>query len=656
MTLLSFLIAGKRAARSAVTPQRFFRPFLERLETREVPALVSSEVVPLLPPPDAVTLTASDVSALLQRAAAADANDDAIVAIVDRNGRPLGVRVEGYVDPAISGSPETLTFSIDGALAEARTAAFFSSDQAPLTSRTVGFLAQSTVTQREVNSDPNITDPNSPLRGPGFVAPVAVGGNFPPGISYTPLPDLFNIEAIDRDSLINPGPDGIKGTADDITLPNRFNVPSQFIPAGVTLFAPESYGFEAFAAGTQLHSAQSRGLGTLPGGIPIYKDGQLVGAIGVFFPGKTGYASEENSSLSATYDSSKPDRSLEAEYVAYAAVGGSSAAGASIGTLGGVAPLSGFDLPNGRIDLVGITLNIYGPGGNSGLQVLLGEGQKLDSGNADSGFNAPLTTTGVTTRDGIPVPSGWLVTPHAGGNLTAADVTQMINQGIVEAGLTRSAIRLPIGQRTAMVFAVSDSNGDLLGLYRMPDSLTDAIGVTVEKARNAAYYDNAQLVQPIDQVAGVPAGAALTGRTFRYLAAPNYPEGTLGNSPGPFSILNVGGVDPKTGLQVGAALPASAFYGNVVGHENFYPNTNFHDPNNVANQNGTIFFPGSSAIYKNNAIAGGLGASGDGVNQDDVVTEASISGFEPPSSIQADNFFVGGARLPYIISFRNPEG
>ena len=50
--------------------------------------------------------------------------------------------------------------------------------------------------------------------------------------------------------------------------------------------------------------------------------GNLVGGIGVFFPGTTGYASEENSSLSADYNPTKPDRSLEAEYDAFAAVGG----------------------------------------------------------------------------------------------------------------------------------------------------------------------------------------------------------------------------------------------------------------------------------------------------------------------------------------------
>src|SRR5207249_8512526 len=112
-----------------------------------------------LPPTSTTVLAASDVDQLLKRAAAASASNDAIIAIVDRTGRVLGVRVEAGVSPSITGNAEHLTFAIDGALAEARTGAFFANNQAPLTSRTVEFISQSTITQREVQSDPNIADP-----------------------------------------------------------------------------------------------------------------------------------------------------------------------------------------------------------------------------------------------------------------------------------------------------------------------------------------------------------------------------------------------------------------------------------------------------------------------------------------------------------------
>src|SRR5476649_629370 len=79
------------------------------------------------------------VKQLLERASAASASQDAIIAIVDRGGHILGVRTEAKVNIS---DPSYLTFATDGAVAEARSGAFFSNDQAPLTSRTVRFISQ----------------------------------------------------------------------------------------------------------------------------------------------------------------------------------------------------------------------------------------------------------------------------------------------------------------------------------------------------------------------------------------------------------------------------------------------------------------------------------------------------------------------------------
>ncbi|MDB5390690.1 MAG: uncharacterized protein JWM11_6336, partial [Planctomycetaceae bacterium] len=118
-------------------------------------------------------LSTGDVQTLLQRASEATPSNDAIIAVVDRQGNILGVRTESGVPIT---DTNTLVFAIDGAVAEARTAAFFSSDQGPLTSRTVQFISQSTITQREVESNPSITDMTSTVAGPGFVAPIGLGG------------------------------------------------------------------------------------------------------------------------------------------------------------------------------------------------------------------------------------------------------------------------------------------------------------------------------------------------------------------------------------------------------------------------------------------------------------------------------------------------
>lgn len=619
------------------------------------------------------TLTAEEVRILLQRAAAASASSDAIIAVLDRNGRILGVRVESGVAPEIRNDPAQLVFAIDGAVAKARTGAFFGNNEAPLTSRTVQFISQSTITQREVESNPNVTDPNSTVRGPGFVAAVNTAGHFPPGIAFTPQVDLFQIEHTNRDGTFHPGPDRIKGTADDVELDQRFNLDPAFVPAGQELYPPDSYGFES----KLLTGAQGRGIATLPGGIPIFKNGQSVGGIGVFFPGKTGYATEENSALSFTHDPTKPDRSLEAEWIAYAAVGGTTASLAKgiepfpVGDLGGVGLPPGFGLPLGRIDLVGITLDIFGPSGREGLTVLKTVGAGVGRGRPDDGTNQVVVADDPNTPDddtqfiraGLAVPEGWLVTPHDGDGISKAGVERIIMQGLVQQQLTRAAIRLPAGTRAKFVLAVGDRQGNIVGLYRTPDATVFSIDVAVAKARNVAYYANAVELQPEDQIPGVPAGTAFTNRTFRYAGLPRFPEGIDGSPPGPFSQLNDDpGTSRTTGLQVGPRLPASA-YQSVVGYDSFNPGTNFRDPTDILNQNGIVFFPGSAPVYKVQRpgglaeLAGGFGVSGDGVDQDDVTTLAGHAGYDVPAYVlRADQVFVRGVRLPYQKTNRNPEG
>jgi uncharacterized protein GlcG (DUF336 family) len=660
------------------------------------------------------TLDATEVNTLLQRAAAATASDDGIVAIVDRGGRVLGVRVEGNVSPAITGNVHNLVFAIDGAIAEARTGAFFGNGGAPLTSRTIQFISQTTITQREVESDPSILDVNSPFRGPGFVAPIGIGGHFPPGVPFTPQVDLFAIEHTNRDTTFHPGPSGIAGGPDSVFLPQRFNVDPAFIPASIPanqqLEPPDSYGF---LSGLE-SMAQPRGIGTLPGGIPILKTlkpggpAEVVGGIGVFFPGTTGFADEENSSLGATFNPAKRDRSLEAEYVAFAALGGSgptpdgTTPAFPIGTLGGVAPLPEIVLPNGRIDLVGITLPLFGPTGTNGPATLVQFGQGLGIGDPNSGFDAPLLQPNMFGRviqqnaagtpilgpNGLPllvttdvggtpavgpgglaqlvatgakgnllggtvVPEGFLVTPHDGVGITAAQVLQIIDAGVQQALETRAAIRLPESVSTAMVFAVTDETGAILGLFRMPDATIFSIDVAVAKARNVAYYANPAQLQPIDQAPGVPAGAAFTNRTFRFLSEPFFPEGINGTPPAPFSILNDGGADTSDGVLNGPRLPSSAFQ-TVMGHDAFFPQTNFRDPFNILNQNGIVFFPGSSPLYGGGFLLGGFGVSGDGVDQDDVVTAAGAASLAVPDNLRADQFFVSGIRLPFQKFNRQP--
>ena len=324
-------------------------------------------------------LTTEDVQALLERAAAAANVNNAIIAVVDRNGTILGVRVESGVSPEITGNTTNLVFAIDGAVSLARTGAYFANDSAPLTSRTIQQISQTTITQREVQSNPDVPDPNgdSTLYGPGFVAPVGIKGHFPPGIMFTPQVDLYDIESTNRDSISS-----VTGT--------RFNVPPQYIPAGANLVAPESYGQVTGI----LPTAQARGIATLPGGVPHLQERMsVVGGIGVFFPGTTGFATEENSPLNTPLltNSKKPDYDQIARiHGVRGGRGQRSCRRAALGPVNGAPALPGFTEPFGRIDLAGITLNLFGSGGLEGLNHVAHFRRKtLGAGDPNDGTNHP---------------------------------------------------------------------------------------------------------------------------------------------------------------------------------------------------------------------------------------------------------------------------
>jgi hypothetical protein len=95
----------------------------------------------------------------------------------------------------------------------------------------------------------------------------------------------------------------------------------------------------------------------------------------------------------------------------------------------------------------------------------------------------------------------------------------------------------------------------------------------------------------------------------------------------------------------------------VLGFDAFNPGRNFQDSStSLAKQNGVVFFPGSTPLYRNGVLIGGFGVSGDGVDQDDVVTYVGAQGFLPQQNgvTAADEVFVDGVRLPYQKFLRNP--
>ena len=220
-----------------------------------------------------------------------------------------------------------------------------------------------------------------------------------------------------------------------------------------------------------------------PGGVPLFKNGYLVGGVGVV--------------------------STSAEAAEYAAFSGAS--------VSGFLPSPSQLPPPGVVIIGGIALPF------------------VNQTTPPEGIG-PGTTSGTFTlgplNGGLP-PDGDMVGPTAGASLTQSDVTNIISQAVATAEITRAMIRLPPDSRTRMTIAVTDLNGSLLGLHRMPDATVFSIDVAVAKSRNVIYYSG---LSGTPDLPGVPGGTAVTNRTIGFGAQPLFPPGIDDSGLGPFSI------------------------------------------------------------------------------------------------------------------------
>lgn len=489
------------------------------------------------PPPATESLTQADVQMLVQAAATAAQSNTMAIAVVDRLGRVLAVYKQPGAPVSLPGNFGAAVPPDELAVSLARTGAFFSNDQAPLSSRTVRFIS---------------------------------GVHFPPGVMNTGSAALYGIENTNRGC-------------------NLAASLSATVPPATTI-AGASPGFGITTGKADINDTVPTAVN--PGGVPIFKNGQEVGGIGV-----------------ALADGNV------AEYVAFAAAGMVATGGPSTATDGIGFPA--FPAP-GIVTIAGITLPFVNQ-------------TTAPNGVTSGTFNAAFFTKGPVASPGVP-PEGDLIPATNGplGGLTAADVAQIISNAVATANQTRAQIRLPIGERAKMVIAVSDLDGTLIGLHRMTDSTIFSIDVAATKARNVIYFSGA--TRQAADLNEVPMGTAVTNRTIGFGAQPFFPSGIDGTSPGPF--FNLYTMDVAHPCTQGLQVPSSA-----------WP---------MANQSGIVFFPGSEPLYKNGVLVGGLGVSGDGVDQDDFVTAGGAAGFEPAASIRADQIVINGVRLPYLKFPRNP--
>lgn len=492
----------------------------------------SSVIVTPPPAPSVQALQAADVQKIVQ-AAAGSVNVDMVIAVVDRAGFVLAVYRTQNAPVTAVGNFSTTVDANDLAVGLARTAAFFSNNQAPLSSRTVRFIS---------------------------------GIHFPAGVQNQPTADLYGIENTNR----------------GCTLVSDPNFQSQIPPATALAGGP---GLGVITGKKDLMDSDPNAVN--PGGVPVFYHNVVLGGVGVVTSAAGLNVAE------------------------YAALSGATAQRGAVGNNFGPTPAAPGVVFIGGIALPFVQQTTLPAGFSSGP--VAGTGSFLI---------APSNSAGQP-------PEGDLIPPSAGplGGLSAADVKQILDNAEAEAKLTRASIRLPLGSRAHMVISVADLDGTIIGLRRMPDATVFSIDVAASKARNMVYFNGgARLASDLNLV---PMGTAVTNRTISFGAQPLFPPGIDGSAPGPFfNLYTLDSANPCTqGFQGGA-------------------------PNDK--KSGIVFFPGSAGLYRNGALIGGLGVSGDGVDQDDFVTNAGTKGFEAPDAIRADQLMVNGVRLPYFKFPRNP--
>ena len=248
------------------------------------------------------------------------------------------------------------------------------------------------------------------------------------------------------------------------------------------------------------------------------------------------------------------------------------------------------------------------------------------------------------------------------GGLTALEVERIIGQALTQAYKTRAAIRRPLGSFAQVNVTVVDADGHVLGIARTPDAPVFGFDVSAQKARTTAFFSGASAASSLAGAgfgeyvdAAARDGLLLNGsvafpdRATGFLSRPFFPDGINGTANGPFSRPYVEWSPFNDGVQID--LLAAALKGIVEGtHPLAPPCTSI-----PAIQSGVQIFPGSVPLFKNGVLVGGVGVSGDGVDQDDIISTMGSTGFDAPSEIRSDRVFVRRVRLPWVKFPRHPD-
>ena len=381
-------------------------------------------------------------------------------------------------------------------------------------------------------------------------------------------------------------------------------------------FSPINHGRNPFDPGMGISGTSLSGM---PGGVPLYNDGVLVGAVGVdssTSPDATvfvaGYSVDEQIAMVAQ-SGMTPGHTIVASQV----------------LINGIRfPYS--DSPNGSLGLAGLNPANFAPH----YPLTASPGIPYNpSGTTPYPLPAPPGFPGGEVRDVIRgSPYGSLVSGQP--RLTQAEVTNILLGAADEAAVTRGAIRNPPGVASQNFIVVvdyyqTDGGGNpipptipiappspnpypyprsqVLGSFRTHDATFFSYDVAAQKAFTALFFSNNNY--------------AISSRGVGFLAQVTFPPGIDGTPPGPYYGLQ---------QDFSAASP-----------------TNANASINPFLPDGITIFPGGFPLYRNGVLIGAIGVSGDGVDQDDLISAAGTVNFEAPTAIRSDHSTYQGATIPY---------
>lgn len=389
------------------------------------------------------------------------------------------------------------------------------------------------------------------------------------------------------------------------------------------------------------------GLAADPGGFPLYRNGVVVGGVGVMADGVYGFDPnvldrdadvDEAIALAGTVGFEAPVsiradritadgtslRYTDVEYPQIGAVGGASFAA----TAGALVPVAGY---------------------YSGAGLLAGTAY----GSEASGIRAS-TPAEFANRDAFVLSNGAGANrfPVRGGTdagdiaapITAAEARVILEEAFTVMSRARAQIRQPLDSRAQVTISLVDTRGRVLGIVRSPDAPIFGIDVSLQKARTANFFSGAFAANELLATAGeVPqfvartrtflgdpqaltGGFAFADRSGGNLSRPYFPDGEVGQPHGPLS-RPIAQFNPfSTGLQ------SALIVGNLAQHLGFVTGASATDtPRNCTGlpqitpgatrlDNGIQIFPGSVPIYRGGQLVGGIGVSGDGIDQDDMIS------------------------------------